>query len=208
MVVFIDESGCPGIKLGKGSTPYFTVTMLVFEDHDEALRCEAGIVELRRALRLPDYFEFHFNKLCHDYREAFLRKVAAFESFYFSITINKAKLFGEGFKYPDSFYKWVCGLLFENAKPYLSNASVVIDGSGGRQFRTQLSAYLRKRVNTKGGPELIRKVKIQDSRSNDLLQMVDMICGAVARCYSGKEEARHFRKLISHREMMHQYWPK
>jgi hypothetical protein len=36
MLVFIDESGDPGIK--KGCSPYFTVTLLIFEDRDGGKR--------------------------------------------------------------------------------------------------------------------------------------------------------------------------
>jgi hypothetical protein len=99
--------------------------------------------------------------------------------------------------------------VFENAKPYLHDAMVVIDGSGSRQFRRQLSTYLRKRVNTAGdGKALIRKVKLQDSRNNHLLQMADMICGAVARSFKEKDDAQVYRNLISHREVYVQFWPK
>jgi hypothetical protein len=34
MLVFIDESGDPGFKLKKGSSPIFVVTLVAFRDHD------------------------------------------------------------------------------------------------------------------------------------------------------------------------------
>jgi hypothetical protein len=52
--------------------------------------------------------------------------------------INKAKLYGEGFRVADSFYKYTCSLVFETAKPYLRDAIVVIDGSGSRRFKQEL----------------------------------------------------------------------
>ena len=127
----------------------------------------------------------------------------------FGIVINKPKLTGPGFHFKESFYKYTCSLVFENAKPHLNDATVVIDGSGSREFKKQLSAYLRKRVrDADSGKCVIKKVKIQDSRSNNLLQLADMVCGAVARCYSGKAEARECRNLIRHREIYVQFWPK
>jgi len=207
--VFIDESGDPGMKIGGGSSPYFTVTMLVFEDNDEALAADQRIGLLKRELRFPPHFEFHFNNLRPDFRQEFLKAVAPYEFFYFAIVINKQKFTGPGFRYPDSFYKYACSLVFENAKPYLTNATVVIDGSGSRQFRRQLAAYLRKRINDpKDGRQFIKKIKLQDSRGNHLLQMADMLCGAVARCNSRKDDAEVYRRLVSHREMSVQFWPK
>lgn len=209
MLVFIDESGDPGMPPGKGASEFFTVTLIAFEDHDEANAVEQRIELLKRELRLPPNFEFHFTQLKSAWREAFLKAVSPYEWFYFSIVINKAKLTGKGFNYADSFYKYACGLVFQNAKPYLRDAIVVIDGSGGRKFRTQLSTYLRKRVNDAGdGPKFIRKVKLQDSNRNLLIQLADVACGAVARGYTVPHENNLYRKLISHREMQVQFWPK
>ena len=42
MLVFVDESGDAGMKLGAGSSDYFVVTAVLFEDHDEAARCSGG----------------------------------------------------------------------------------------------------------------------------------------------------------------------
>jgi hypothetical protein len=98
--------------------------------------------------------------------------------------------------------------VFENAKPYLDRATVVIDGSGSREFRRQLGSYLRKRVNDQQESRYLGKVKIQDSQKNNLVQMADMVCGAVARSYSGKDDAPAYRRLVAHREVYVQFWPK
>lgn len=209
MLVFIDESGDPGMKLAGRSSRQFIVTLLAFEDNDEALAADQRIGLLKRELRFPDHFEFHFNQLRPDYRQEFLKAVSPYDWFYFSIVINKEKLTGKGFQFPDSFYKYTCGLVFENAKQYLNEATVVIDGSGSRRFRRELSSYLRKRVNDpKEGTRYIHQVKLQDSQKNHLLQMADMVCGAVARSFKEKDDAQIYRKLISHREMYVQFWPK
>ena len=109
------------------------MTLLVFEDHDEALAADERISRLKRDLGLPSYFEFHFTKVKASFRRAFLKAIARHEFFYFTIVINKAKLYGEGFRVADSFYKYTCSLVFETAKPYLRDAIVVIDGSGSRR---------------------------------------------------------------------------
>ncbi|HEY9172377.1 MAG TPA: DUF3800 domain-containing protein [Verrucomicrobiae bacterium] len=209
MLAFIDESGDPGLKLDSGSTDYFIVTLVAFEDNEEALATDRRIDLLKRELGFPAGFEFHFNKVKGSYREAFLSAVASYGFFYFSIVINKAKLKGPGFKFKESFYKYTCGLVFENAKPYLDNATVGIDGSGSREFRRQLGSHLRKRINdTKGDSRFIGKVKVQDSRDNNLLQLADMVCGAAARSCGEKADAKTYRALISHREIYLQFWPK
>ena len=207
MLVFIDESGDVGMK--PNSSRYFTVALVAFEDNDEASGADTRIQLLKQELRLPPYFEFHFNKLCNPYREQFLKAVSPYTWFYYGIVINKPNLSGKGFQFPDSFYKYTCSLVFENAKPYLDNATVVIDGSGNREFRRELGAYLRKRLtDPRDGRRFIRKIKMQDSRQNNLVQMADIVCGAIARSYGNKPDARVYRGLISHREINVQFWPR
>jgi len=36
MLVFIDESGCTGFKLNKGSSSHFVIAMVIFNDHKQA----------------------------------------------------------------------------------------------------------------------------------------------------------------------------
>ncbi len=209
MLVFVDESGDPGLKLTQGSSKYFIVALVIFEDHDEAQAADDRINPLKRELRLSPRFEFRFNKCQRGLREQFLRAVAPYQFFYYGIVINKdpAKLWGEGFKYKESFYKYASSLLFENAKAFLNNSIVIIDGSGSRDFRKQLERYLKQRVNEPGN-RFIRKVKVQESYRNNLIQLADMIAGAINRSFSTKTDSQTYRSIISHREMYVQLWPK
>jgi len=209
MLVFVDESGDPGLKLSQGSSKYFVVALVIFEDHEEAQAADDRINLLRRELRLNPRFEFRFNKCRRDLREQFLRAVAPYQFFYYGIVINKdpAKLWGEGFRYKESFYKYASSLVFENAKAFLSNATVVIDGSGSKDFRKQLERYLKLRINDPGC-RFIRKVKVQESYRNNLLQLADMIAGAINRSFGTKPDSQIYRGIISHREMNVQLWPK
>lgn len=132
MLVFVDESGDSGLKIGEGSTSHFVVALVVFEDNEEAEAADQRISLLRRELRLHPGFEFHFNKCHPGIRKAFLNAITPYNFFYFGIVINKAKLYGEGFRYQEPFYKYVSSLVFENAKPHLDDATVIFDGSGSK----------------------------------------------------------------------------
>jgi len=208
MLVFLDESGDPGMKLSGGSSDLFIVALVIFNDRDEAHACDTRIDLLRRELKMPEGMEFKFHKSNQVIRSIFLEAVGRYDFFYFGIVINKSELLSPNFRIKDSFYKYTCSLVFENAKPHLNDATVVIDGSGSRDFRNQLSSYLKRRINDqKNGGRQIGKVKIQDSHRNNLLQLADMVCGAVARSYTDKNDAKDYRRLISHREMRVQVWP-
>lgn len=150
MLIFLDESGDCGMKGRGGSSEYFVVTAVLFEDNDAATACDNLIGEVRASMRLHKYYEFHFNRCSDRVREKFLRTVIGEDFFYSAIVLNKAKLWGEGFKDKDSFYKYTTRLVFENIKEHLHRATVIIDRCGERRFRDSLGSYLRRKINDGG----------------------------------------------------------
>lgn len=202
MLVFIDESGDTGLKTAAGSSRYFVVALILFEEHEEAAACDQRIQLLKHELKFPH--EFKFNKLRRDHRQAFFEAIQPYSFFYFGIAINKANLFGPAFKVKESFYKYSCSLVFENAKPYLRHAIVVIDGSGSRDFKRQLRSYLIR----KAGSDIIKKVRVEASHNNNLIQLADMVVGAIHRSLGEKPDRLAYRKMISAKEMRVQEWPK
>ncbi len=53
MLVFIDESGDPGLNIEGGSSKYFIVALVAFDDHDEALAADDRISGLRKEQGFP-----------------------------------------------------------------------------------------------------------------------------------------------------------
>lgn len=208
MLIFIDESGDPGLKIEAGSSKYFVIVLVAFDDHDEALAADDRISLLRIDQGFPAKFEFHFNKMKPAYRRLFLEAVAVYDFFYFGIVIDKAKLRQVEFRFKESLYKYACGLLLEYAKPLLDDAIVVVDGSESKSFRHELKSYLVRRLKDNSGKCFIKSVRVHDSTTNNLLQLADMVVGALARFYSDKKDAREYRRLVVHREVYVHFWPK
>jgi len=208
MLVFIDESGDSGLKINAGSSKYFTLVLVAFQNHDEALAVDDRISLLRKEHGLPDNFEFHFNTLNFAHRLMFLEAIASYNFSYFAVVMNKVSLAGRKLQFKESLYNYACGLIFEQAKPLLTNAVVVIDESGSKNFKSELKRYLVRRLKDDSGKCFIKKVRTQDSRKNNLVQLADMIVGAVARSFSAKKDSREYRSLIAHREMNVEVWPK
>ncbi|HET6326563.1 MAG TPA: DUF3800 domain-containing protein [Planctomycetaceae bacterium] len=214
--MFVDESGDPGRKTASGSSPFFVVTTVVFQDRNVAQDCDDGIVKLRSELKLPRHKEFHFNSDNDRIRQAFLNCVAPFPFFYSSVVLNKEALTGPGFRYKESLYKYTVKLAFSNILEYLDNATVVFDECGGREFVRELKTYLRREMreeekirNKPASPgRRIKKIRAQGSHTNNLLQLADNVCGAVNRCYASKAKGRTtYRNIVRKREVRIQIWP-
>ena len=207
MLVFVDESGDSGMKGKDGSSELFVVAAVIFVENYDAEKCDKKIAEIAKRCFGGKTREFKFAKCCDDYRKKFLTGVAGQDFLYAAFVLNKSKIWGEGFLYKETFYKFTCKLLFENAKRYLKDASVVIDKSGNREFRLQLEKYLKAKINT--DREAIKSVRIEVSHSNNLLQLADMVCGAVARSYKeNKKDCGQFRAIIKEKELGVSLWPR
>ena len=89
MRAYIDESGDAGLKVGQGSSPFFIIAIVVFEDKEEEAAIEQRIKLLRHEIGVKPHFEFKFNKCRSDFRKAFLRAVSPYNFFYYGIVINK-----------------------------------------------------------------------------------------------------------------------
>ncbi len=203
-VVFVDESGDAGMKLDKGSSEFFVVTAVLFEDVAEAQRCDDSFAELRRQLGFPELKEFHFHGEREQTRRAFLTHVNQFDFSFVAVVLNKRKLTSPGFQFKESAIKYTTRLVVENLKPNLVNAIVVVDGSGAKEFRQSFANYLKRQVNS---PEQrhVKKVKMANSVTNNLVQLADMVCGAVS--HSIKHGDYSYRKLIGAKQLRAQVWP-
>lgn len=211
MLVFVDESGDTGLKLDKGSSRFFTVVLVAFNDKDEAVACDQRIGLLKKELGWKPDNEFHFKYNSNRVREMFLRAVAPYNFFYYGVVVDKdpAKLWDESFHHKSYFYKYVCGLVFENARSRLSDATVVIDESSSEEFQQQLGTYLKQKIDRDSAIRIIKKVKMQRSHSNNLLQLADYVASIICRSVSNKEQqSESFRCLIAHREIQVELWPK
>jgi len=209
MLVLLDESGDTGRKLTKGSSAYFIVSIAIFLDNEEALKCDQRIGLLRNELNLTDNYEFHFSDNSKRVRQAFLNAINPYNFSVITVAINKdpKKLFGEGFNVKSSFYKYACQMVLTNALPYLDKATLIIDKSGNSTFQGELRKYLRNKLNDKKG-EKIKNFKAQHSHHNNLLQLVDYCVGVSNRKIQDKKDWQEYYRYISAKQLIWQEWPK
>jgi hypothetical protein len=143
MLVFLDDSGDPGFKVDKGSTPCFVIALVISDDDLEAEECAGAIKKLRRDLGLSDNYEFHFNGCNRKIRLAFLEAVARFKFRIRAIVMDKAKIYsGELRGSKDSFFRYAIKMVLQYSFGKIRNARLRIDGHGDREFRREMRSYL------------------------------------------------------------------
>lgn len=193
MLVLIDESGCCGFKLGKGSTSHFAISMVIFEDFKEAEKASKAIGDLRTKLGITP--EFKFSKCQDTVRDEFFAILAPFDFCVRSMVVDKSKIYSQTLRtHRESFYNFFVKSLMKYDNDILNNANIKIDGCGDREFKQTLATYLRREL---GGGK-INKIKFVDSRQDNLIQLADMCVGAIMRSYKQDTRRNHdkWRKMI------------
>lgn len=192
MLVLIDESGDSGFKTKKGSSPHFVVCMTVFKTFDEAEKCSAAIKKLQADKKT--YPEFKFSNSRPEIRDAFFAAVAPFEFSIYALVVNKAEIYSQHLRTnSDSFYSYFVRQLVSQHAYMLDKAHIKIDESGDREFKQQLALYIRRMI-----PGIqIKKITFHSSRNDHLIQLADMVTGAIARTYTGKKDASRWHSMIA-----------
>lgn len=205
MLVFIDNSGDAGFKLDRGSSRFFVIALIIFDDELEAEKMAVAIKELRRDLRFPENMEFKFFKSKHSIREKFLQTINPFQFRIRCLVVDKQKVHSRELQNnKNSFYSYIIKLVLKHSDGSILDAKTKIDGSGDRLFRGNFLTYLRKELNTRDR-KIMSHCRLVDSRSNVLIQMADMIAGTIRRSYDAdKKDGVVLKNII--RRHIHDEW--
>ena len=198
MPTYIDESGDTGTK--KGSTPYFRLAAVVYDDTRHVERLSECLSALRADLGLPQSYEFRFAKTVHDIRVAFFNAVAA-EPFLFIASSFEKHTFDDGsFKKDVVRDKTIDGLIKHLGEWYLLiedrlsptgglKELIVYDECDDPAFERALRDGLKLISRTRARDRrLIRDIRPGKSKSDPGIQLVDMVCGAVGKHIRGESD--------------------
>jgi hypothetical protein len=188
MRVFIDDSGDPGFRLDKGSSPFFVIALVIFDDDLDAERTSLRIKETRRELNLSDSYEFKFNKSNKNIKMTFIDKVTIFNFRIRAIVVDKNKIISPRFhSEKEDFYNFVIMQVLKNNNGKLKKAKLYFDSRGERAIRDQLRVYLSRELDNKT-KKIFRELKFENSKNNTLIQLADMVAGSIYAYYTNKDK--------------------
>ena len=187
MIVFIDDSGDPGFKTKKGSSPIFVIALVIFDDNLEAEKTSLAIKELRRKLKVSDRYEFKFNKTNRKFRKEFFEAVRSFSFRVRAIVVMKDVIYSPRLQTrKEDFYNHIIMQVLKHSGGTITNAKLKFDKRGERTLRDQLRVYLSRELDNKRR-KIFKDLKFVDSRQNTLIQLADMIAGSIYASYTKKD---------------------
>ncbi len=201
MIVFIDESGDPGFKTAKGSSPHFVIALIIFDEELDAEEAALKIKKLRKRLNKSDRFEFKFSRCGREIRAAFLNEINTVNFRIRAIVFEKESIYSAHLRSnKESFYNFSLRQVLEHNNNTIKNAKIRLDGRGERFFRRELSVYLRRSLNSQT-KNVMKNLRFRDSKNDVLIQMADMIAGTIRRYYDrATKDWNVYRKIIKNKE--------
>jgi hypothetical protein len=180
MHIYLDESGNTASLTRPSATRHFALVAIVVADRDSV---EHAIRALRHQIRFQKEFKSHSTPL--DFRIELLRSAVSMGLVLDVMVVDKESLTAEWQQRCGlELYKAIAGELLADVATSLVNSILVIDEVDRHQTAV-LQEYVRAVVNpsqpTKDNPRRIKKIVGHNSRQDDLLQLADVVAGAVFR---------------------------
>jgi hypothetical protein len=178
-LVFVDDSGDPGFKLDRGSTSYFVIACVIFDDALAAKEADIAIKRTKNKLGLSGSYEFKFNGTKKKYIKEVLSAVKDLNFRVRAMWVDKTKMDGSKLaNHPRAFYNYAIKHVLLHS-PNLFGASVKLDGRDDKSCEAETRSYLRKKVNSE--EYKISKVTFSDSKKSALIQLADLVAGSIHR---------------------------
>ena len=172
-LVFIDECGDPGFK--SNSSPNFAFAMVIFNSSDDATKTEELIKSAE--LKSKNKPEFKFSKTSRSVKEIFFNTVSEAPFYAKVLYVNKLLIEQPALrKEPKKFYNYFLKQLITHAD--IQDAIIKLDGDHNAT-KKELASYLRSQTK-----HVIKKIQLEDSKRNSLIQLADMVVGLVCHANS------------------------
>lgn len=210
MPTFIDESGDTG-PVNRGGKPYFRLAAVWVPTHQAADEFREKIRQLRCDFGLHSGYEFKFAAThhCLDRRKAFFEKALTQEFRFVASSVDKT---ADGWNLAESSEQhWACATELaallravyhqaeEQKNAPLREPIVVDDNADGNFLKTIKRQFGGLQSKALPRSSLVGKVSFRNSRADEMLQLVDMICGSVGAMID--ESDRTWYDLIASRDL-------
>ncbi|MBS5918237.1 MAG: DUF3800 domain-containing protein [Varibaculum cambriense] len=195
--VFIDDSGDAGMKLEQGSSKYIVMAACVFYSRKSIVEFLSVIDTLRnrhishgKVIRYSREFKYSKTKLA--LKDEYFNAIKNCNFYVRVIFIDKNDLYSPHLRSnPEDLKMYMIKQVLTQTRGKITRAKVIIDGKDKRAFGFSGGAeYLRKTVNSKNHHP-IQSAEFADSKDNELIQLADMIAGAVHGLLRGNPDSEN-----------------
>lgn len=207
VIAFADEFGNNSFDFKTQGSHFIIASVIMNLDELETINSQLEAIRVK-------YFqtgEIKSNKVKgnHSRRLLILNSLKEINFNIYAVVIDKKKLFGEGFKYKQSFYKYLNGILYKELYRTYPQLELIVDEHGTNEFMSGFKKYVEKNHirNLFSGSDF----NIQKSQNNLGVQLADFIAGTLGYIFDDlkkSEKSAEFEGLISTKLISLNHFPK
>lgn len=198
MPTFLDESGDTGSRVG--GSPSFRLCAVTVATEGVADAVRVAIRQVRASLQLGANYEFKFSKTSRQpgHRAAFFQAVLRHEFRFATVSLDKSRLVWESSSARTCLWLTTTALAtilrpvysgrFDSDPASYRKERVTLDDNEDQDYLTIAKDSFRN-LGTRDLPRrvLVGRVTFSSSGPEDMLQLADMLCGAVGAMLDGDD---------------------
>lgn len=192
---FVDESGDTGLKIGQGSSPYFILGIVSFEDKEQLKVADKAISNLKKEMGLPISFEFKFSHSSDKIKIAFLTLLKKLDFQFCGIVINKRV---HRISSRTKMYALALHLGLKQTEITNDLTRIHIDNF----FRKGEIHKVEKAILPIARMKGMRRIKIyqKDSAKDNLIQLADFVAGVINRLFNHHKDGEKYYEYIQNKQ--------
>lgn len=207
VIAFADEFGNNSFDFDTQGSHFIIASVIMNED--ELNEIQQQLEEIRKKFFQTGEIKSSKIKNNHNRRILILRELKNINFSVYAVVIDKRKLYGEGFKYKQSFYKYLNGILYKELYRTFPQLELKVDEHGGNDFMRSFKKYVEKNHirNLFAGSDF----HIHKSHNDLGVQLADMMAGTLGYIFDElkkSDKSNDFAELINDKLISLNQFPK
>lgn len=198
VIAYADEFGTNSFNFEE-QTSHFIVASVIM-NIDELDFINENLERIRVKFFQKGEMKSQKVKANHQRRKLLLSELNNINYSIYAVIVDKRLLLGDGFKYKQSFYKYLNGILYKELYKTFPELELIVDEHGENDFMINFKKYVEKnhiRTLFSGSNFNIKK------SNNELgIQLADIIAGTLGYIYDETKKGEHseyFQRLLSNK---------
>jgi hypothetical protein len=207
VIAFADEFGNNSFDFESQGSHFIIASVIV--NVDELSQIQIELERIRKKYFQTGEIKSNKVKDNHNRRKLILNELSSLNFSVYAVVIDKRKLFGEGFKFKQSFYKYLNGILYKELYRTFPQLELKVDEHGGNDFMRSFKKYVQKNHirNLFSGSDFF----IEKSHNDLGVQLADFMAGTLGFIFDQNKKSdssKEFLEILSPKLISLNHFPK
>lgn len=192
-IAFADEFGNNSFEFSKENVSSHFIIASVIINSDEINAVNSELEKIRKKYFQAGEMKSQNIGKNHKRREILLQELNSLNFSVYAVIVDKSKLYGEGFKYKKSFYKYLNGILYKELYRTFPKLELKVDEHGDNDFMRSFKKYIEtNHIRTLfSGSDF----NIEKSQNELGIQLADIVAGTLGYIYDDTKKGNHSATL-------------